>query len=81
MRGRTQRTLLVSTEDVKPYNLRPLTLIRSLLIADEFAQYAWDSNFQLPLEEVKSSDALNSCRQTTSPSGTSKWEYKGRTTA
>ena len=77
MQGRKQCTLRVSPADFKPYKLRPLTLRHSL--ADEFAQYAWDSNFQLPLEAIKSSDALKRCRQTTSPSVTSQWEDKRRT--
>ena len=78
MRGRKQRTRNVSTADVKPYHLRLLTLRHSL--ADEFAQYAWGPGFKLPLEAVETSsfDSIVSCRRTTPPSGTTRWEYKGR---
>ena len=78
MRGRKQRTRNVSTADVKPYYLRPLSLRNSL--ADEFAQYAWGSGFRKALEAVNSShfDSLVSCRRTKSPSGVARWEYKGR---
>ena len=66
MRGRKQRTRHVST--AKPYYLRPHTLRHSF--ADEFAQYAWVSDFKLSLEAVNplSFDTLTSFRQTTSPS-------------
>ena len=72
IRGRKQRTRNVSTADVKPYHLRPLTLRDSL--ADEFAQYAWGPGFKLRLETVKTStfDSLVSCRRVTSPSGTAR---------
>ena len=78
MRGRKQRTRKVSTADVKPYYLRPLSLRHSL--ADEFAQYAWGSGFRKALEAVNSShfNSLVSCRRTKPPSGAARWEYKGR---
>ena len=81
MRGRKQRTRNnVSTADIKPYYLRPLSLRHSL--ADEFAQYASGSGFRRALEAVNSShfDSLVSCRRTNPPSGSAinRWEYKGR---
>ena len=53
MRGRKQPTRNVSSADVKPYYLRPLSLRHSLV--EEFAQYAWGSGFSGALEAVNSS--------------------------
>ena len=78
MRGRNQRARNVSTADVKPYHLRPLTLRHSL--ADTFARYARGRGLKLPSEAVKTTlfDSLVIHRWTTSPSGTAGWEYKRR---
>ena len=72
MRDRIQRIRSVSTPDVKPYHLRPLTLRHSL--ADECAQYAWGLGFKLPLEAVKTSslDSRVSCRRTKFNQGNSR---------
>ena len=64
MRGRKQRTRNVSTADVKPYYLRPLSLRHS--VADEFCAVCFGSGFRGALEAVNSShfDSLVSCRRT-----------------
>jgi len=78
MRGRKQRTRTVSVADVKPFHVRPLTLRHSL--ADEFAQYAWGPDFKMPSHGIDSAtfDSIVSCRGSISPSGTARWEYKGK---
>ena len=50
MKGRQLRTRKVHTGLIKPFHVRPRDLRHPM--ADEFAQYAWPSNFALAQPSV-----------------------------
>ena len=78
MKGRQRRTRKVHTGLVKPFHVRPRDLRHPM--ADEFAQYAWSSNFApaQPSVAARPLYTLVSRREVRIDSGTRKWGYKGR---
>ena len=79
MQGRKQRDRRVALADVKLFHTRPLPLRHSL--ADEFAQYAWTSDFKLPEgQEASSFHSIAACRRVAKPTGVLAWEFKGKRT-
>lgn len=77
MQGRKQRDRRVSIADVKLFHTRPPSLRHSL--ADEFAHYAWTSDFKLPEGQGDLPfNSISACRHATKSTGVKVWEFKGR---
>ena len=74
MKGRQLRTRKVHTGLIKPFHVRPRDLRHSM--ADEFAQYAWSSEFALTQPSVAAQPlyTLVSRREFRIDSGARKWE-------
>ena len=78
MKGRQLRTRKVHTGLIKPFHVRTRDLRHPM--ADEFAQYAWSSDFAPTQLSVAARPlyTLISRREVCTDSGSRKWEYKGR---
>ena len=81
LRGRKTRKRTVATSALKPFTVRPPDLRHT--IEDEFAQYAWEADYSNPPSHTARPPipllrTLVERRETTAPTGTRRWEYKGR---
>ena len=81
LRGRKTRKRTVSTSTLEPFTVRPLDLRHS--IEDEFAQYAWEADYNDPPSHLDRPATpllrtLGERRERTAPTGSLRWEYRGR---
>ena len=80
LRGRKTRKRTVATSALKPFTVRPPDLGHT--IEDEFAQHAWEADYSNPASHIARPPipllrTLVERRETTPPTGTRRWEYKG----
>ena len=78
MEGRSTQTRHVSPGGIKQFHVRSLDLRHPL--ADEFAQFAWSTDFGLATPSVVAKLFYTLCdrRKVTSATGVPKWEYRGK---
>ena len=79
--GRKPRKRTVATSAIKPFTVRPPDLRHT--IEDEFAQYDWEADYSNPPSHTARPPipllrTLVERRETTAPTGTRRWKYKGR---
>ena len=81
LQDRRTRKRTFATSALKPFTVRPPDLRHS--IEDKFAQYAWEADYNDPPSHLDRPATpllrtLVERRETTTPTETFRWEYRGR---